>query len=79
MTGTSVQKNVKESPKEGKLLPVLVCAVALPLSMVMWIGNLAFSFFTGGANAVHSDGKSVLLTVFFNLFFGIFTVSICIV
>jgi hypothetical protein len=65
MAGTSVRKNVTESPKEAKLLPMLVCAVALPLSMVMWIGNLAFSFFTGGANAVHSDGKSVLLTVFF--------------
>jgi len=63
MTGKSVRKNAKESPKESKLLPVLVCAVALPLSMIMWIGNLAFSFFTGGANAVHSDGKSALLTV----------------
>jgi hypothetical protein len=79
MTGTSVRKNVKESPKEAKLLPLLVFAVALPLSMIMWIGNLAFSFFTGGANAVHSDGKSVLLTVFFSLFFGICTVVICIV
>ena len=78
MAGASVQKNVKESPKESKLLPVLVCAFALPLSMVLWIGNLAFSFFTGGANAVHSDGKAVLLTVFFSLFFGIFTVFICI-
>jgi len=74
-----VRKNAKESQKESKLLPVLVCAVALPLSMIMWIGNLAFSFFTGGANAVHSDGKSVLLTMFFSLFFGIFTVFICIV
>lgn len=78
MAGTSVQKNLKESAKEARLLPVLVCAVALPLSMVMWIGNLAFSFFTGGANAVHSDGKSVLLTVFFSLLFSIFTVFVCI-
>jgi len=79
MTDTSVQKSAKECPKESKLLPVLVCAVALPLSMIMWIGNLAFSFFTGGANAVHGDGKSVLFTMFFSLFFGIFTVFICIV
>jgi hypothetical protein len=78
MAGTSVRKNAKESQKEAKLLPVLLCAVALPLSMVMWIGNLTFSFFTGGANAVHSDGKSVLLTVFFSLFFGVFTVFLCI-
>lgn len=79
MTDTYVRKNAKESPKESKLLPVLVFAVALPLSMIMWIGNLAFSFFTGGANAVHSDGKSVLRAVFFSLFFAIFTVFICIV
>jgi hypothetical protein len=59
MTGTTVRKNVKEAPKEAKLLPVLVCAVALPLSMIMWIGNLAFSFFTGGANTVHGEGKTV--------------------
>jgi hypothetical protein len=52
-----------EAPKEGKLLPVLVCAVALPLSMIMWIGNLAFSFFTGGANAIHGDGKTLAYCV----------------
>jgi len=60
MTGANVRKNVKESPKEAKLLPLLVFAVALPLSMIMWIGNLAFSFFTGGANAVHSDDGFVI-------------------
>lgn len=60
MTGTTVRKNVKEAPKEAKLLPVLVCAVALPLSMIMWIGNLAFSFFTGGANTVHGEDGFVI-------------------
>lgn len=63
MSGTTVRKNVMEAPKEGKLLPVLVCAVALPLSMIMWIGNLAFSFFTGGANAIHGDGKTLAYCV----------------
>jgi hypothetical protein len=79
MTGTTVQKNVKETPKETKLLPVLVCAVVLPLSMTMWIGNLAFSFFTGGANAVHNEGKTVLLMVFLSLFLGSSTAFVCMI
>ena len=53
----------KEEPKYTKLLPVLVLAVAIPGSLSMWIGNLAFSFFTQGANAAYSEGKYVYLLI----------------
>ncbi|XP_069700668.1 transmembrane protein 19 isoform X2 [Periplaneta americana] len=58
MAATTLQKHVKkDTTKATTLLPVLICAVALPLSMLMWIGNLAFSFFTVDANAIyHEDG-----------------------
>jgi hypothetical protein len=63
MANAAVQKNVKKDPKGAELLLVLICALALPLSMIMWIGNLAFSFFTGGASAIHQEGKNVFFFV----------------
>jgi hypothetical protein len=65
MANAAAQKNVNKYPKRAELLLVFICALALPLSMIMWIGNLAFSFFTGGASAIHHEGKNV-----FSLFFS---------
>jgi hypothetical protein len=64
MANATAQKNVNNCPKRAELLLVLICALALPLSMIMWIGNLAFSFFTGGASAIHHEGENVF-SVFF--------------
>jgi hypothetical protein len=64
MANAAIQKNVKKSPKAAELLLVLICALSLPLSMIMWIGNLAFSFFTGGASAIHHEGKNVFSLIF---------------
>lgn len=64
MTVTNLQRTMKENPKAANLLPVLICAVALPLSMTMWIGNLAFSFFAGGENSIHHEGKNVVVYSF---------------
>jgi len=36
-------------------MPVILAAVAVPLSMFLWIGNMAFSFFTGGQD-IHREG-----------------------
>jgi hypothetical protein len=74
MANAAVQKNVKKAPKATELLLVFICALALPLSMIMWIGNLAFSFFTGGANAIHHEGKNV-----FSFFFKYSSVVLYIV
>jgi hypothetical protein len=75
MAATTLQKNVKEDPKAVKLLPLVICAIALPLSMIMWIGNLAFSFFTGGAHVIYHEGKYAFVYLFLLFkFFGIFTV-----
>jgi hypothetical protein len=77
MANAALQKNVKEYPKRTELLLVLICALALPLSMIMWIGNLAFTFFTGGASAVHHEGKNVFSLFFFVVqFFGVSAVSL---
>lgn len=65
MANAAVQKTVKKAPKAAELLLVLICALSLPLSMIMWIGNLAFSFFTGGANAVHQEGMNVISLISF--------------
>jgi uncharacterized YccA/Bax inhibitor family protein len=74
MAATNLQKTVKENSKSANLLPVLICGVALPVSIIMWTGNLAFSFFTGGANAIHHEGKNVF--IYFSYFdCGTFTVS----
>jgi hypothetical protein len=79
MAPTYLQKTVKENSRATNLLPVLICAVALPLSMIMWFGNLAFSFFAGGANAIHHEGKNVFVYLFFVLqFFGIFSI-VCVI
>lgn len=37
------------------ILPILLCGLAIPLSLVLWIGNLAFTFITKGS--FDSDGK----------------------
>jgi uncharacterized YccA/Bax inhibitor family protein len=67
MADATTQKDVKRCPKRAELLLVLICALALPLSMIMWIGNLAFSFFTGGASAIHHEGKTVFSLFFLSL------------
>lgn len=48
-----------ESPKPRKsifheILPVLLCGLAIPLSIFFWIGNIAFSLVT--KNSTHEDG-----------------------
>nr|CAD7262844.1 unnamed protein product [Timema shepardi] len=40
-------------------LPILICTVAIPLSMLMWLGNLAFSFFTHGDSSRVYEGLLV--------------------
>lgn len=35
----------KTKKANDAILPVLLCAIAIPLSMLFWIGNLAYSFF----------------------------------
>jgi hypothetical protein len=61
MAAANLQKTAKENPEADNFFPVLICAFVLPLAMIMWFGNLAVSFFTGGANAVHHEGKSVFV------------------
>ncbi|KAJ6647331.1 Transmembrane protein [Pseudolycoriella hygida] len=34
--------------KFNEFLPILLCGLSIPLSMFMWIGNVAFSFITNG-------------------------------
>ncbi|XP_065339888.1 transmembrane protein 19 [Cloeon dipterum] len=41
------------------LMPILLAAVAVPLSMFLWIGNMALSFFTG-SHEMHREGGSVI-------------------
>lgn len=36
-----------------EILPVLLCGLSIPLSIFLWLGNLAFSFITNGA----TDGE----------------------
>jgi hypothetical protein len=38
------------------LMPIILTAVAVPLSMFLWIGNMAFSFFT----SAHDSGKETV-------------------
>nr|CAD7446565.1 unnamed protein product [Timema bartmani] len=48
-------------------LPILICAVAIPLSMLMWLGNLALSFFTyGDSSRVYEGGQRNWLQVLCN-------------
>ncbi|KAJ9593299.1 hypothetical protein L9F63_015174 [Diploptera punctata] len=60
MAAKDSKKIVEEEPKWTKLLPVFVLALAIPGSLFMWIGNLAFSFFTQGANAAYSEDGLVI-------------------
>lgn len=60
MANAAVQKNVKKGPKAAQLLLVLIYALSLPLSMIMWIGSLAFSFSTGGTSAIHHEDDFVI-------------------
>lgn len=60
MAAKNLNKADKESSKWSKLLPVFVLALAIPGSLSMWIGNLAFSFFTHGANAAYSEDGLVI-------------------
>lgn len=32
------------------ILPVLLCGLSIPLSLVLWLGNLAFTFLTKNSN-----------------------------
>ncbi|PSN47157.1 Transmembrane protein 19 [Blattella germanica] len=56
---TSNEKN-EETKKWTKLMPVFILALAVPGSLSMWIGNLAFSFFSNGANAAYSEDGLVI-------------------
>lgn len=51
--------NPQDSPERKSvfytILPVLLCGLAIPLSIFLWIGNLAFIFITKGS--LDSDGK----------------------
>jgi hypothetical protein len=40
--------------KMAAMTPVVIMAFAVPLAMLLWLGNMAFSFFTSG----HDHGKS---------------------
>lgn len=37
------------------ILPVLLCGLSIPLSLILWLGNLAFSFLT--KNSLDTEGK----------------------
>lgn len=37
------------------ILPVLLCGLSIPLSLVLWLGNLAFSFLT--KSSLDTEGK----------------------
>lgn len=37
------------------ILPVLLCGLSIPLSLVLWLGNLAFTFLT--KSAIDHEGK----------------------
>ncbi|GLH08756.1 Uncharacterized protein GBIM_13935 [Gryllus bimaculatus] len=52
----SVEEKEDDRQKSGTFLPIVICALALPVSMVMWIGNLAFSFFALERTHLHEDG-----------------------
>lgn len=37
------------------ILPVLLCGLSIPLSLVLWLGNLALTFIT--KSSLDNDGK----------------------
>lgn len=37
------------------ILPILLCGLSIPLSLVLWIGNLALTFVT--KSSLDNDGK----------------------
>lgn len=57
------------------ILPVLLCGLAIPLSLVLWLGNLAFSFLTKNANDI--EGKWKLICVLTCLFVSVFIFGYC--
>ncbi|XP_063239496.1 transmembrane protein 19 isoform X1 [Bacillus rossius redtenbacheri] len=44
-------------PKSAALIPLLIFSVAIPMSMLMWLGNLAFSVFAHGG---YTDDRNVI-------------------
>ncbi|KAK7793201.1 hypothetical protein R5R35_012842 [Gryllus longicercus] len=55
----SVEEKEDDRQKSSTFLPIVICALALPVSMVMWIGNLAFSFFALERTHLHEDGTVI--------------------
>lgn len=52
-------KDENDQSKTSTYLPVIICALALPVSMLMWIGNLAFSFFATEKSHMHEDDSVI--------------------
>jgi hypothetical protein len=44
----------------ASLMPILISAIAVPLAMLMWLGNMAFTFFTGADS--HRDSKYYIIS-----------------
>ncbi|XP_066997968.2 transmembrane protein 19 isoform X2 [Anabrus simplex] len=54
------EKRESGEGKSATCLPIFILALALPLSMIMWLGNLAFSFFTAKEQAINQDAETVI-------------------
>lgn len=65
MEKMEVQRSRKSMFHE--ILPILLCGLSIPLSIFLWIGNLAFSLVT--KNSSHEDGKC------YNDYYGLFFLS----
>ena len=50
-------QNENSEPKSFfyMILPVLLCGLSIPLSLVLWLGNLAFTFLT--KSSIDTEGK----------------------
>lgn len=45
----------ERSSKFYDVLPILLCGLSIPLSIFLWMGNLAFTFLT--TNPAYQDGE----------------------
>ena len=54
-------RNIEERKSSYVLVPVLLSAFAIPVSMMFWTGNVVYSFLSSDSDYNH-DGRSSVYT-----------------
>lgn len=52
---SDVMEKTESKSKFYAVLPILLCGLSIPLSLFLWLGNLAFTFLTN--NSADSEGE----------------------